>query len=187
MLKKTIVSLALFCLTSSLLCACGKETPLLTIEDYKLDTESGSTSQGVGIGDDAEAFLAAYQDYMMFSAVTEDAGQTDTGAEENADTDASAAAAYQFLPVDEIPFDTVTSIILPTFFIDGLPVDVDQFCEDNALEKADILSYLTDASYLANHKVIYRYLIFTWEAGVITDIRSESMDYNQDASYYEAN
>lgn len=93
MLKKTIVSLALFCLTSCLLCACGKETPLLTIEDYKLDTESGSTSQGVGIGDDAEAFLAAYQDYMMFSAVTEDAGQTDTGAEENADTDASAAAA----------------------------------------------------------------------------------------------
>ena len=108
---------------------------------------------------------------MMFSAIEEGEAQTD----------------YQFLPVEEIPFDTAASIILPTFFIDGLPVDMDQFCEDNEIEKADILSYLTDASYLAKHKVIYRYLVFTWKSGVITDIRSESMDYNQDASYYEAN
>ena len=170
-MKKMIVSLALFCLAPCFLCACGKETPLLATEDYILDAESGSTSRGVKVGDDAEAFLAAYQDDMMFSAIGEGEAQTD----------------YQFLPVEEIPFDTATSIILPTFFIDGLPVAMDQFCEDNEIEKADILSYLTDASYLAKHKVIYRYLVFTWKSGVITDIRSESMDYNQDASYYEAN
>lgn len=166
--QKTSLILVFLGLTSYLLCACGKETPLLTVEDYKLDAESGSTSRGVRIGDDAGAFQAAYQDYMIFSAT--------------ADT-----TQYQFLPVDEIPYDTALTLIIPTFFIDGLPIDTAQFCEENEIEQTDLISYLTAESYLANHKVVYRYLVFTWENGVITDIRTESMDYNQDASYYEAN
>lgn len=170
-MKKTIVSLLILCLASYLLCACGEETPLLTLEDYKLDAENGSTSRGVKIGDDAGTFRAAYQDYMIFSAVTDTTSET----------------AYQFLAMDEIPFDTVETIILPTFFVDGQPLDMELFCEENEIEQSDLLSFLTDESYLANHKVVYRYLTFTWEEGVITDIRSESMDYNQDGSYYEAN
>lgn len=167
-MKKTIISLAFLCLASYLLCACGEETPLLTIEDYTLNAENGSTSRGVKIGDDAGAFQAAYQDYMIFSAVT---GDTD----------------YHFVPVDEISFDTVETTILPTFFIDGLPIDMEQFCKENEIEQPNLLAFLTNESYLANHRVVYRYLAFRWEDGVITDIRSESMDYNQDGSYYEAN
>ena len=97
------------------------------------------------------------------------------------------SSAISSAPVDEIPFDTVSTMILPAFFIDGLAIDTDQFCEDNEIEKADLISYLTGEAYLTNHRVVYRYLLFTWENGVITDIRSESMDYNEDASYYEAN
>lgn len=169
-MKRMTASLALFGLASYLLCACGKEQPLLTLEDYQLDTESGSTSRGVKIGDDAGAFLAAYQDDMVFSAVSED-----------------AQTSYHYIPMDEISFDTAQTLILPAFFIDGLAIDMEQFCADNEIEQTDLIAYLTDASYLSDHKVIYRYLVFTWEDGVITDIRSESMDYNQDASYYEAN
>lgn len=171
-MKKTILSLALLCLASCLLCACGKETPLLTADDYKLDTETGATSRGIKIGDGAEAFKDAYQEYMIFCAVS---------ATENPQAD------YQFLPVDEIPFDSDLTMILPAFFIDGQAIDPAQFSEDNGIEKADLISYLTNEAYLADHRVIYRYLVFTWQGGVITDIRSESMDYNQDASYYEAN
>lgn len=167
-MKKTIISLLILCLASYILCACGEETPLLTLDDYKLDAENGSTSRGVKIGDDAEAFRAAYQDYMIFSTVAED-------------TD------YQFLPMDEIPFDTVQSVLVPTFFIDGQPLNMELFCEENEIEQSNLLAFLTDESYLASHKVVYRYLAFLWEDGVITDIRSESMDYNQDGSYYEAN
>lgn len=166
-MKKTILNLALLCLVSCLLCACGRETPLLTADDYKLDAETGATSRGIKIGDGAEAFLDAYREYMIFSAIS------------NAD--------YQFLPVDEIPFDSDLTVILPAFFVDGLAIDPAQFSEDNRIEKADLISYLTNEAYLADHRVIYRYLVFTWQGGVITDIRSESMDYNQDASYYEAN
>lgn len=200
-MKKTILSLLILCMASYLLCACGEETPLLTVEDYKLDAENGSTSRGVKIGDNAEAFRAAYQDDMIFSSVTETASATGSSPEEDPDaetdssadhetdqvSDTSAETAYQFLSMDEISFDTVQSIILPTFFIDGQPLDMELFCEENEIEQSHLLAFLTDESYLANHRVVYRYLIFTWEDGVITDIRSESMDYNQDGSYYEAN
>lgn len=174
MMKKMMVSLVFLCLASCLLCACGRETPLLTVDDYKLDAETGSTSRGVKVGDSAEAFKDAYREYMIFYAVSDSATE-------------NPQADYQFLPVDEIPFDTVSTMILPAFFVDGLAIDTDQFCEDNEIEKADLISYLTGEAYLTNHRVVYRYLLFTWENGVITDIRSESMDYNEDASYYEAN
>lgn len=184
-MKKTIISLLILCLTSCILCACGEETPLLTLEDYKLDAENGSTSRGIKIGDDAGAFRAAYQDYMIFSSAADNTSTTDSSPEDASNTQADTS--YQFLPVDEIPFDTIHSIILPTFFIDGQPLNMELFCEENEIEPSDLLTFLTDDSYLASHKVVYRYLTFIWEDGVITDIRSESMDYNQDGSYYEAN
>lgn len=46
---------------------------------------------------------------------------------------------------------------------------------------------MTDEAYLEHHAVVYQYLVFDWEDGRIKDIRSESMDYNKDASYYKAN
>lgn len=186
MMKKTIFGLAVLCLVSCLLCACGKETPLLTADDYKLDTETGATSRGIKIGDGAEAFLDAYREYMIFSAISDASLEDSSDAAPESATE-NPQADYQFLPVDEIPFDSDLTVILPAFFVDGLAIDTVQFCEDNEIAQADLISYLTNEAYLADHRVIYRYLVFTWQGGVITDIRSESMDYNQDASYYEAN
>lgn len=199
MIKKTISNLILLVLTCCLLCACGKEVFLLTAADYELDTETASTARGVSIGDGAESFISAYGDYMILCDVQDTSMENTSDDVSNASTedtsdDVSNASPedtpetkYQLLSADEVPYDTVLITILPTFFIDDLPLDTDQFCEDNEIEKKDLLSYLTQESYLADHRVIYRYLVFTWEDGVITDIRSESMDYNQDASYYEAN
>lgn len=167
MIKKTLTSLTALCMTFCLLCACGEETPLLTGDDYVLEADTGRTARGVGIGDGAKAFTEAYGSFPVLSAMPE--------------------ADYQFLPADQIPYDTVRTTILPTFFIDGLPVDTEQFCQDKEIDKTEFLSYIRGASYLASHKVIYRYLVFTWEEGAITDIRSESMDYNLDAAYYDAN
>ena len=97
------------------------------------------------------------------------------------------ADVYHFLPAEEIPFDAKLTTILPSFFIDNTAIDVDSFCEENGIEKDGILGFLTNEEYLAHHTVVYQYLVFDWKDGVIQDIRSESMDYNKDASYYEAN
>ncbi len=160
---------ACFILTFSLtlLNACGKEKPLLTATDYDLDAETAQTIRGVKIGDGSDAFLAAYRDYDILSSM--DGG------------------SFQFLSAEEIPFDTSLITILPSFFVDGTAVEIDTFCEDNEIEKDALLSFLTDEAYLEHHAVVYQYLVFEWENGAITDIRSESMDYNKDASYYTAN
>lgn len=164
-MKKAVTLLTALGLTLGLMTGCGKNTPLLTATDYELDLETNTTSRGVTIGDTSEAFLAAYGDYRIFTSV--DGG------------------SFEVLPAEEIPFSSPITTLLPTFFIDGLPVDPDVFCEENEIEKADLLSYLSSENYLGSHTVVYYYLLFTWEKGAITDILCRYMDYNEDASYYK--
>ena len=167
MFKKIISILSLALILSLFTCGCGEEKPLLSATDYELDAETAQTIRGVKIGDNAEVFLAAYRDYDILTSI--DGGD------------------YRYLPVEEIPFSSRLTTILPSFFIDGSAIEIDSFCEENGIEKEALLSFLTDETYLEVHTVLYQYLVFTWENSVITDIRSESMDYNRDASYYEAN
>lgn len=164
-MKKFTILLTTLCLALTLLTACGESDPLLTAADYELDPASKVTSRNVAVGDNAEAFLAAYGGYKIFTSV--DGGD------------------YQVISSEEIPFDSAITLLLPTFFIDGAPTDLDQFCEENGIEKADLTATLSSDDFLQSHTVVYHYLLFTWENGAITDIRSEYMDYNEDAVYYK--
>lgn len=161
-MKKAFILLAALGLSLGLMTGCGEGTPLLTADDYELDAETNMTNRGVAPGDTSEAFLTAYGEYKIFTSI--DGGD------------------YQMLAFEEIPFDSTVSTLLPTFFIDGLPVDPDAFCEENEIEKAGLIAFLRSEDYLDSHTVEYHYLIFTWENGVITDIRSEYMDYNEDGA-----
>ncbi|MBP3476101.1 MAG: hypothetical protein J6K48_07255 [Lachnospiraceae bacterium] len=164
-MKKTPVLLLTGCLTLGMLSACGSETALLTATDYELDADTNQTSRGISVGDDSEAFLAAYGEYEILTSVD--------------------GSDYKLVADEEIPFtEDAVITILPTFFIDGLATDMDQFCKENEIEKNDLLSYLSSEEYLRAHTVVYHYLSFTWENGVIAGIASESMDYNADAAYY---
>lgn len=161
-----LLFLTLICLL--LLCACGEEErPLLSAADYELDAdaETAQTNRGVKIGDGADAFLAAYRDYDILSSI--------------------GGGDYLSLSAEDIPFDASLTTILPSFFVDGAALRIDSFCEENGIEQSGLIDFLTDENYLSTHTVIYRYLVFTWEDGVITDIRSESMDYNRDGSYFQ--
>lgn len=167
MSKKIIPACCLALVLSILICACGEEKPLLSPADYALDAETSQTIRGVKIGDDADVFLAAYQNYDILSSIN--------------------GGDYRLLAPEEIPFDVDLTTILPSFFIDGAAININTFCEDNNIEKDGLLAFLTEEEYLKHHTVVYQYLVFEWEDGVIRDIRSESMDYNRDASYYKAN
>ncbi len=161
-MKKSFIILLLSVI---MLTGCGKEALLLTEADYELNLESNTTSKGIGIGATPEAFLEAYGDYNIETTI--DGGP------------------YQAIPNDEIPFTDSIKTILPTFFIDGLPMTIRQICEANDIERIELLPLLSSAEYLQDHTVAYHYIIFSWENGVITNIHSEYMDYNEDASYYE--
>ena len=58
--RKTVKLLAALILGLSLLTGCGESTPLLTADDYTLETGTDKTSLGIAPGDTAETFLAAY-------------------------------------------------------------------------------------------------------------------------------
>ena len=168
MMKKIALLFMIGCLMPGTLSACGRQTPLLTATDYEMEADSDRTSLGVSVGDDSEAFLTAYGEYEILSSINGD--------------------DYKLLSDEEIPFTDNTLItIVPTFFIDGLPVDTDRFCKENEIAKSDLLSFLTSEEYLSGHTVVYQYLRFTWTDGLITEISSEAMDYNADAAYYNAN
>ena len=163
---KTILSAVLLYTTALItLTACGKKTPLLTAADYELNHEDNTTSKGIGIGDTPESFLSAYGDYVIETSIEH--------------------GTYQALKTDEIPFTESIRTILPTFFIDENAVTIEQICEENEIERTELLALLSSDEYLQNHTVMYQYMIFTWEDGMITDIHSEFMDFNEDASYYE--
>lgn len=164
-MRKLIVLLTALGLTLGLMTGCGESTPLLSATDYELDQDTKVTSRDITIGDNAESFLTAYGDYKIFTSV------------EGGD--------YQVYATEEIPFDSSITLLLPTFFIDGLPADLDQFCEENEIGKSELTAVLNSDDFLNSHTVVYYYLLFSWENGVITDIRSEYMDYNEDAAYYK--
>ncbi|MCX4338583.1 MAG: hypothetical protein OSJ72_02955 [Lachnospiraceae bacterium] len=165
-MKKITALFALFLLTALLCCGCGEEKRFfLSTTDYDLDAETSQTIRGVKIGDNSDAFLAAYRDYDILTSIS--------------------GGDYLTLPAEDIPFDVSISTILPSFFVDGTALEIDRFCEENKIEKDGLLAFLTNEDYLNAHSVVYRYLVFTWENDVITEIRSESMDYNRDGSYYQ--
>lgn len=160
--NKAALFLTVLALSLGLLTGCGESAPLLTADDYELDALTNKTSRGVGVGDTAETFFDAYGEYRFFTSI------------DNGD--------YQVLAPDEISFDSSVTVLLPTFFIDGLPIEPDAFCEENSIEKAELITYLSSADYLNLHTVEYRYLIFTWDSGSIADIRSMYMNYNEDGA-----
>lgn len=164
-LKKYINLIYFILLVAAMLTACGKEQPLLDKADYELNIENNITSKGIGIGDTAEDFLTAYGEYDIEISIN--------------------GGDYQSMAAEEIPFDEPMQTILPTFIIDGIPVTISQICEENEISRSGLLPLLSSEEYLSEHKVSYYYLIFDWKSGAITDIRSDYIDFNKDAFYYE--
>lgn len=160
--KKAAILLTALIFSTWLFTGCGETTPLLGEDDYILDTRSDQTSLGIAPGSNSETFLEAYGAYRFFTSI--DGGD------------------YQMLASEEIPFDSSVTILLPAFFIDGQPIDPDIFCEENEIEKSDLIEYLRSADFLNDHTAEYRYLTFTWDNGVITDIDSAYMNYNEDGA-----
>lgn len=165
LMKKMGGVLAALTVSAITLTACGKEQALLTSQDYDYSEDMDQTSRGVSVGDDKDAFLAAYGEYEILTS--------------------RDSSNYELLSTEEIPFDEPITTILPTFMIDGMPTTLDTICKENEIAKADVITLLSSEEYLQQHTVMYYYLTFTWQDGIITKITSQSMNYNEDAAYYK--
>lgn len=123
--------------------------------------EDGVTQDGVAVGDGKSEFIRAYSDYVIQVAYT--------------DVDSS----YLVMSINRIPYDENISTLIANFFIDEEPMSEEEICEENEIEDEDLYSLLSSSAYLRTHEVIYRYLRFTWEDSVITDIDAGEFNYNE--------
>lgn len=125
------------------------------------DMDGGTTNDGVSVGDSKKAFIDAYSSYEIQVAYS---GQP---------------SGYLVMSIDEIPYEKRISTLIATLFIDGAPISEDEFCLENDIELSELPELISSRSYLRSHDVIYRYLDFRWEDGVIADIYSGELNYNE--------
>lgn len=121
----------------------------------------GTTAAGISVGDDDAAFIKAYKDYTIQVAYND------------------LSSSYIVMSIDDIPYEDNISTLIANFFIDGKPVSEETLCKENDVELSDLFDLLSSSSYLQAHSVQYRYLLFQWTDGAITEIQSDVLNYNE--------
>lgn len=119
------------------------------------------TADGVKCGDGADEFKKAYGAYRI---------QVIYG---------TLGSSFVPTAISDIPFDKEITTVIANFFIDGTPVLEETICRENGIDDSGLFSLLSSSNYLRSHEVIYRYLAFDWSDGVITDITSGELNYNE--------
>lgn len=119
------------------------------------------TSAGIQVGDSPKAFQKAYSDYTIQVAFL------------------NQPSNYRIMNINKIPYEESISTLIANFFIDEAPVSDDLLCSENKISLSELPALLASPDYLQKHDVVYRYLNFQWEDGVIASIQSEELNYNE--------
>lgn len=152
----------LFLILSSLIFLSGCQKNQIKIAPAALFVMDGeTTNDGISPGDSKEAFIDAYSAYEVQAAYSDH------------------PSGYLVMSINEIPYEKRISTLIATLFIDGEPISEGDFCRENDIELSELPELISSRSYLHRHDVIYRYLDFQWEDGVITDIYSGELNYNE--------
>lgn len=155
---KKLLYIAIF----SLLFLSGCEKKPAPIADASLfHVTDGVTADGIKCGDGPDAFIKAYKDYTIQVAYSQ------------------LESNYLVMSIKDIPYNDQISTIIANFFINGTPMAEETICDENDIQLSELHSLLSSSAYLRSHEVIYRYLDFEWQDGVITDISSEELNYNE--------
>lgn len=147
-------------LIALLLTGCDKNSIKIPPADLFL-LSGNTTSAGVRPGDTPDIFTEAYGDYSIQVAYNH------------------AASNYITMSVRKIPFDEDISTLIASFFIDNEPVSESMICDTYDVAPQKIHELISSSAFLRNHDVVYRYLRFIWEDGVIANIISSEINYNE--------
>ncbi len=150
--------MALFSLL--LLTGCEKKSAILPSADFFLMQET-MTADGVRPGDTSEKFTEIYGEYSVQVAFNH------------------TASSYVSMSVRKIPFHEDISTMIGCFFIDGKPFSESMICEIYDTKLSEMHEHISSSEFLRSHEVEYRYLRFKWADGIITDIISSDLNYNE--------
>lgn len=152
----------LYLLLFFLLFIAGCEKNPVTPAPAELFVLSGdTTAAGISVGDGPEAFKEAYEDYEILVS------------------DSDSEIPNEAFSVRKIPYKDDIVTMIANFFINGKPMTAEQLCKKQDVSMDGLATLLSSATFLREHEVIYRYLLFYWEDGKISRIESEELNYNE--------
>ena len=139
---------------------CGSTKLELTSEDYNLS--DNTTSKGITIGSSSDDFMNAYNGSIVDVWYADD----------------NSNIAKE-IKVNEVDYTKQSHIGLHTFFIDDKAIDVDSFKKKNNID-SDLNSWLeNNTEYLQKHSVVYKCLIFTFNDGIVNNIKYSEKNFNE--------
>lgn len=152
----------LYLLLISLLFLTGCEKNTVAPAPAELFVLSGdTTAAGVSVGDGPEAFKEAYRDYEILVS------------------ESDSEIPYEAVTAGRIPYKNDIVTMIANFFINGKPMTTEQLCKKQAVSMDGLPALLSSTTFLREHEVIYRYLLFYWEDGKVSRIESEELNYNE--------
>ena len=139
---------------------CGSAKLELTNEDYNLS--DNTTSKGITIGSSSDDFMNAYNGSIVDVWYADDNSNT-----------------AKEIKVNEVDYTKQSHIGLPTFFIDDKAIDVNGFKKKNNID-SDLNSWFeNNTEYLQKHSVVYKCLVFTFDNGIVNNIKYSEKNFNE--------
>lgn len=139
---------------------CGSTSPILTNADYELS--NNTTSKGITIGSSSDDFVNAYHGFIVDVWYADDNSNT-----------------AKEIKVNEVDYTKQSHIGLHTFFIDDKAIDVNSFKKKNNID-SDLNSWFeNNTEYLQKHSVVYKCLVFTFDDGIVNNIKYSEKNFNE--------
>ena len=139
---------------------CGSTKLELTSEDYNLS--DNTTSKGITIGSSSDDFMNAYNGYIVDVWYADDNSNT-----------------AKEIKVNEVDYTKQSHIGLHTFFIDDKAINVNSFKKKNNID-SDLNSWFeNNTEYLQKHSVVYKCLVFTFDDGIVNNIKYSEKNFNE--------
>ena len=139
---------------------CGSTKLELTSEDYNLS--DNTTSKGITIGSSSDDFMNAYNGYIVDVWYADDNSNT-----------------AKEIKVNEVDYTKQSHIGLHTFFIDDKAINVNSFKKKNNID-SDLNSWFeNNTEYLQKHSVVYKCLVFTFDNGIVNNIKYSEKNFNE--------
>ena len=139
---------------------CGSTKLELTSEDYNLS--DNTTSKGITIGSSSDDFMNAYNGSIVDVWYADDNSNT-----------------AKEIKVNEVDYTKQSHIGLHTFFIDDKAINVNSFKKKNNID-SDLNSWFeNNTEYLQKHSVVYKCLVFTFNDGIVNNIKYSEKNFNE--------
>lgn len=164
--KNGIINIILASLLGVMLALTGCEQ----IEEPELSALSVDSTQttgtGIGIGASFDDFVKAYGMYHIQRPTAE-----------------GSFEAFEIVkPEKDMPYETEDAVLMVSgFFVDEAPVSTEELKQMTGCESIEELSEtLSSTGFLQEHRVVFKYILFTVNANEITDIAGDYLDYNEE-------